>query len=206
MVVPSAGDRYDDATPPFEADTLRSRAFLATVALLVSAACGGQMDKVTPTSGTAAVPTAARLASVPEPTIVTVTATTTPTPSATPGGGAPAPEQTYTVVAGDVLGTIADKFNVPPAQIRALNNLTGDSIQIGQRLRIPARAAGTPPAGALPGGVTSYTVKPGDTALGIALEFDTTVEALERANGVAKGGLDRLQLGQVVKLPPPGPR
>ena len=54
--------------------------------------------------------------------------------------------------------------------------------------------------------MSTYTVKAGDTAFGIALQFDTTTEALERANGVAKGGLDNLQLGQVVKLPPPGQR
>ena len=35
------------------------------------------------------------------------------------------------------LQSIADKFDVPSAAIRALNNLTGDSIQIGQKLRIP---------------------------------------------------------------------
>ena len=52
----------------------------------------------------------------------------------------------------------------------------------------------------------TYTVKAGDTAFGIALQFDTTVQALERANSVPKDGLDNLQLGQVVKLPPPGTR
>ena len=103
-----------------------------------------------------------------------------------------------------MLGSIADRFDVPSAAIRALNNLTGDNIQIGQRLRIPARVPGTTSPDSA--GVTTYTVKPGDTAFGIALEFDTTVEALERANSVPKGGLDDLQLGQVVKLPPPGPR
>ena len=103
-----------------------------------------------------------------------------------------------------VISGLADKYDVPSAQIRALNNLTRDDLQLGQKLRIPARSATGAPTPA--GNVTTYTVKAGDTALGIALQFDTTVEALERANGVAKGGLDTLQLGQVVKLPPPGQR
>lgn len=191
---------------------MRSRAFVATVALLLAgflAACDGDTGTGTPPPGSGVVPTAAPFPSVPEPTIVTRAATPSPTPTgtATPtpaAGGTAAPEQTYTVVAGDVLGSIADRFDVPSAAIRALNNLTGDNIQIGQRLRIPARVPGTTAPNST--GVTTYTVKPGDTAFGIALEFDTTVEALERANGVPRGGLNDLQLGQVVKLPPPGPR
>lgn len=192
---------------------MRSRAFVATVALLASVllvACDGNAGTSTPTPGAGTVPTAAPFPSVPEPTLVTraaspsPTATGTATPTPTGGTGVAAPEQTYVVVAGDVLGSIADKFDVPSAAIRALNNLTGDNIQIGQRLRIPARTPGTTTPGAA--GVTTYTVKAGDTAFGIALEFDTTTEALERANGVPKGGLDNLQLGQVVKLPPPGQR
>ena len=197
--------------PPSRQARLRSRAFAATVALLLAvplAACDGNTGKTTPTAGTGNVPTASPFASVPSPTVVTRAATPSPTPtgSATPAAstGATAPEQTYTVVAGDVLGSIADKFDVPSAAIRALNNLTGDSIQIGQKLRIPAKTPGTTSPGAT--GVTTYTVKAGDTAFGIALQFDTTTEALERANGVPKGGLDNLQLGQVVKLPPPGQR
>lgn len=196
---------------------MRLRAILATVAIFAVSACDSRADTPAPASG--AVPTAAPFPTVPEPTIVTgpVTATPSAAPSATPdsgpaaAGAATTGEQIYTVVAGDVLGLIADRFDVPSAQIRALNNLTGDAIQIGQRLRIPARAAGSPatapPPAAAPGnGVTTHIVKAGDTASGIALQYDTTVAALERANGVAAGGLNNLQLGQVVKLAPPGGR
>ena len=182
---------------------MRARALLVTVALLFATACGGQTDSGTP-SGTGFVPTAAPFPSVPSPVIVTGTAT--PAPNGTPAGGGGTGEQVYTVVAGDVLGTIADKFDVPASQLRVYNNLTTDTLQIGQKLKIPARTAGTVTPPASPGGVTTYTVKAGDTAFGIALQFDTTVAALERANGVPKDGLDNLQLGQVVKLPPPGER
>ena len=41
----------------------------------------------------------------------------------------------------------------------------------------------------------------GDTAFGIALQFDITVEDLEAANGVGPGGLDDLQIGQIISLP-----
>ena len=190
---------------------MRLRAILATGAIVALSACGGRSD--TPAPGGGGVPTAAPFVTLPEPIIVTGAATPAPTTSATatPAPGSPtspgaAGEQIYTVVAGDVIGSIADRFDVPSAQIRALNNLTGDGIQIGQRLRIPARTTTLPPA-AVPGaGVTTHTVKAGDTAYGIALQYDTTVAALERANAVSAGGLNNLQLGQVVKLPPPGGR
>ena len=183
--------------------SLRSRAFLATVALLVAAACGGDA-RPTPTPGAGSVPTANPFPTVPEPTIVTGSGT--PASSATPGAGGATGEQIHTVVAGDTITGLADKYDIPSAQIRALNNLTSDALSLGQRVRIPARSTSPVPTAAPGTGTTSHTVIAGDTALGIALKYDTTVEALERANSVAKGGLDRLQLGQVVKLPPPGQR
>ncbi|MGE3857830.1 MAG: LysM peptidoglycan-binding domain-containing protein [Dehalococcoidia bacterium] len=191
---------------------MRSRAYVATVSLLLAGILGGcdsGSSTATPTAGATAIPTAAPFASVPSPTVVTRdpnaapptgTATPSPTPVASVAAGE---EQTYTVVDGDVLGRIAARFNVSADAIRELNKLDGDDIRIGQTLRIPVRPQGSTTT---ENGVTSYIVKPGDTAFGIALEFDTTVEELERANGVAKGGLDDLQLGQVVKLPPPGRR
>ena len=153
--------------------------------------------------------TAAPFASVPSPTVVTRDpnaapptsgGTATPTPVASVATGE---ERTYTVVAGDVRGRIAAQFDVSSDSIRELNKLSGDDIRIGQTLRIPVRPQGSTTTEA---GVTTYIVKPGDTALGIALEFDTSVEELERANGVPAGGLVNHQLGQVVKLPPPGRR
>ncbi len=200
--------------PPRQA-RLRFRATLAPIvlcsALFLAAACTGSGDKPVASTGSGSVPTAPPLGVVPSPTIVTglATPTGTGTPSTATGAtGANAGELSYTVVAGDVLTSIAVKFDVPSAQIRTLNNLTSDTLQIGQKLRIPAKtaASGTPPPSTSPGSASTYTVKAGDTAFGIALQFDTTTDALERANNVPKGGLDNLQLGQVVKLPPPGQR
>ena len=198
---PTGGMATMGPLPPARQARLRSRAFLATVAILVATACGGSGDGAATSSGPRIVPTAAAFATVPAPVIVTPT----PIPEGgTTGGPGATGEQTYTVASGDVLGSIAEQFNVSASQIRALNHLDTDILQIGQELLIPASTSGS-----LPGdgsGVTSYTVVEGDTAFGIALEFDTTVEALEAANGVAAGGLDSLQLGQIVKLPPPGER
>ena len=50
---------------------------------------------------------------------------------------APAPEKAdYTIVAGDSLGKLASKFGTTVELIRQANNITGDKIRVGDRLRI----------------------------------------------------------------------
>jgi LysM repeat protein len=71
---------------------------------------------------------------------------TTPTPASTPTTTAPG---TYTVVAGDTLWDIAERFETTIAAIAELNGLAdADAIEIGQVLKLPGPAGTTPPAGA----------------------------------------------------------
>jgi len=51
-------------------------------------------------------------------------------------------EETYTVKSGDTLSAIARQFGVHVRAIRSANNLTTDKIQVGQKLKIPAKSAG----------------------------------------------------------------
>jgi LysM repeat protein len=169
----------------------------ATVGLV---ACGGDDEPEPPfptptTAPSTPVPSATPLAQVPEPTIVTGPGEVSSTP-------VDPTEVSYVVVAGDALSLIADRFGVSVDVIRQANNLSGDDIFIGQVLRIPRQAAtpGATPTPA-PGSPDTYTVQPGDTAFGIALQFDVTLQALEQANGVGPGGLDNLQIGQVLQIP-----
>jgi len=56
------------------------------------------------------------------------------------GARAVAPEQQqYTVVAGDTLSAIAKAFGVSIRGIKQVNNLHGDRISIGQKLKIPTK-------------------------------------------------------------------
>jgi LysM repeat protein len=81
-----------------------------------------------------------------------------PPPAATvvaPGGVAPGAgmadttngEEMYTVKSGDTLSAIARQFGVRVHALRSANNLTTDKIQVGQKLKIPAK--GAPPAAAI---------------------------------------------------------
>jgi len=53
------------------------------------------------------------------------------------GGVLPEETFTYTVVRGDSLWSIANRFNTTIDEIRKLNNLTSDLLSIGQQLLIP---------------------------------------------------------------------
>lgn len=193
----------------------RGPALLAILVLTAGTAGACGEDDPAPAQG---VPTATPFAKVPEPTIVpagtrtlggpstTSTAAPTSTPTATP---TPAPLGTYTVVAGDAMSIIARRFSTTAEAIRAANNLPNDDIRIGQILKIPGTTAPTPTAGPPrptppPVATDSYVVKPGDTAFGIALAHQVTLAELERANGVAPGGLDNIRAGETIRVPKAG--
>lgn len=202
---------------------LRHLSLLATLMLTttLAAAC----DKEDPLAAPPGIQTATPFAKPPEPTIVPATSRTpggtlTSTPRATPTssttaatpatGGA---DTTYTVVAGDAISLIAQRFGVTSAAIRVANNLPNDDIRIGQILKIPrATASGTPTPGPTvgpprpappPASGDSYLVKPGDTAFGIALEFQVTLAELEQVNGVGPGGLNNIRAGETIRVPKP---
>ena len=105
-------------------------------------------DTPTPTASPTPTPTATPTKSpTPTPTATKTPAPTkspTPTPSATksptatPTPTATAKPSTYTVVSGDTLTKIANRFGVTQAALMAANKITNaNSIQLGQKLVIP---------------------------------------------------------------------
>ncbi len=67
----------------------------------------------------------------------------------------------YTVQKGDTLSTIAEKFGISPDTVRWANDMTGDSITVGDSLKI------------LPVSGIGYKVQAGDTVYSIAKKFNT---------------------------------
>lgn len=111
----------------------------------------------------------------------------TPTPAPAPNTG------NYTVVAGDTLSGIAAKFGTSWQTLQAMNQLADpNKIYPGQVLKVPGGAAPTPPS------ATTYTVKPGDTLIGIATKFNTSWQHLAQINGLANANL--IYPGQVLKI------
>lgn len=99
---------------------------------------------------------------------------------------------THVVQPGEYLGLIAEQHGVSVADLRSWNALGSDTIVVGQELEI--RGGGG-------GGTTStadYTVRSGDTILGIAIANDVTVAELVSWNP----GLnpDRIRVGQELNI------
>ena len=93
----------------------------------------------------------------------------------------------YTVVSGDTLYKIANQFNVSVDELKKINNLTSNTLSIGQKLKIPSKD-----------NYISYTVKSGDSLYGIAREFGTTVSAIQSINNLSTSNLS---VGQKLLIP-----
>lgn len=115
------------------------------------------------------------------------------------------PGQIYTVVAGDSLYKIAQKFGTTVDAILRVNPQITDpnKIQVGQRICIPVAGPGPgptppPPPAFCPG--QYYTIVAGDTLYKLAQRFGTTVDAIVRANPQITDP-NKLQIGQVICIP-----
>ena len=89
----------------------------------------------------------------------------------------------YVVRKGGSLSAIARATGTTVEALKAENGIEGDTIRVGQTIRVPSDAAET------------YRVKSGDSLAAIARLFSTTVAALRDANGL-RGNL--ILAGQIL--------
>jgi surface antigen len=85
--------------------------------------------------------------------------------------------QTYTVVDGDTVTSIAQKFGVTSDSIRWSNNLTGDTVGLGAKLTIP------------PVNGIVYTAKAGDTPQSLATKYKTNADQIVAYNDAEISGI-----------------
>ena len=93
----------------------------------------------------------------------------------------------YVVVKGDNLYTIANKYGVSVNDIKSLNNLSSNTLQIGQVLKIPGTES-----------YTTYKVKKGDSLWKIANTYGVTVNELKNINNLSGS---TLSIGQEILIP-----
>lgn len=101
---------------------------------------------------------------------------------------------TYTVQSGDSLYSIASKNDLTVQELKNYNNLTSNTLQIGQVLKIPVVSSEQVPVG----NYTNYVVKSGDTLYSIAQRYGFTVQELMNYNNLDSAVLS---IGQVIKIP-----
>src|SRR5690606_9659999 len=94
--------------------------------------------------------------------------------ASTTAGGAAA--RTHAVRQGESLWEIARRYDLTVAALQRENGLTGATIRPGQELRIP----GTAEVAAQ----VEHVVESGETLWGIARKYDSSVEAIQGANGM----------------------
>ena len=95
--------------------------------------------------------------------------------------------QTYIVQKGDSLYSIANKFNTTVENLKKLNNLSSNLLQIGQILNIVLQAS-----------ENIYVVKKGDNLYSIANKYSTTVNDIKQLNNLSS---NLLSIGQQLKIP-----
>ena len=98
---------------------------------------------------------------------------------------------TYVVQKGDSLYSIANKLGTTVSELKKENNLTSNTLQIGEVLRIPTKEI-------YEGEENVYIVQKGDTLYSVAMANNTTVDELKRINNLTS---NILSIGQVLKLP-----
>lgn len=115
----------------------------------------------------------------------------------------------YTVRPGDNLTRLAREQGVSLEQLKAWNKLTGETVLVGQQLRLVAPADATAaPVAATPAArrtkieaktlpdspkLATHVVQAGDTLFSIARRFGLSLEELKRLNHLAS---DQVKLGQ----------
>lgn len=92
----------------------------------------------------------------------------------------------YTAKEGDTVSKLAGQFNVTSDSIRWANDLTGNEISVGTKLKIP------PVSGII------YTVEDGDTAKTLAEKYNSNADAIISFNDAELTGLKK---GQKIIIP-----
>lgn len=101
------------------------------------------------------------------------------------------PVDTYKVMAGDTLYSISKKLDTSVLELKKINNLSNNSLSVGQILKIPTKFAQV-------GATELYQVKTGDTLYSISNKYNITVNELKAINDLIS---DSLSVGQLLNVP-----
>lgn len=87
----------------------------------------------------------------------------------------------YVVKSGDSLWSIANKYGTTVAKLKELNNLTSNSLSVGQTLLVKELPTSND--------ANYYIVKSGDTLYGIAKKYNMSVDEIKKLNNLTSNAL-----------------
>jgi len=131
----------------------------------------------------------------------------------TPQANTPSADQTmieHTVQPKEFLGKIAEKYGTTVEEVKKANNLSGNNLKIGQKLKIPATknidenkvvsAAEEKPAqeNKTPDAAGTHTVLRNETIFTIAKQYGITAYQIRKLNDLPDNAIT---IGQVLKVP-----
>ena len=102
---------------------------------------------------------------------------------------------TYIVQNGDTLYKIATNYNISLDRLRNINNLTTDTLSIGQQLLVPLQE------NIVDTEITNYInyrVNPNDTLYSISNQYGINIDELKQINNLTN---NTIKPGQVLKIP-----
>ena len=100
-------------------------------------------------------------------------------------------KDTYKVMKGDTLYGIAKKLDTTVDELKKINDLTNNSLSIGQILKVPTKEIDL-------GDTEIYQVKKGDTLYSIANKYGISLNELKSINELDS---DNLSIGQLLNVP-----
>lgn len=224
---PAEGEGNPGAAPALPAETATETPTETPTQAPTETATAVATETATPSPTATASPTASLTVSATLSSTQPLSSTAsgqanTPTATAVPA------ERIYTVQEEDTAFSIANRFQVTVADLLRVNQLSPVEalrLKAGTTLIIPGSAplavaepsaTATPSPTATPGAVATvrpllpgqqrYTVKSGDTFVGIALQFNISTEALLAVNGMSINDARALRPGQELIIPAAGQR
>lgn len=99
----------------------------------------------------------------------------------------------HTVKRGESLSLISAKYNVTIAALKSINNLSSNTVRVGQKIKLPSGTTVTTKTAN-----RKHTVKRGDTLSEIAEQYGVTINTLMKANSMRTR---TVLLGQRLSIP-----
>lgn len=104
----------------------------------------------------------------------------------------------HTVVRGDSLSEIAEKYRVSLSELKRINGLRSNVAMLGVRLKLPGNAQTNNSRQTAVSIPSIHTVNRGNSLSGISAQYNVTISSLKRLNGLTR---DTVYLGQKIKIP-----